>query len=159
MRRYFRTFGQQLIGYCWLLLVVVLTFQAVISAAGAAHLEADGLHVRVGAYNVSFLSEASAAEIGQMLNGFDLDIVGLTEVPRAPASAALAAAIGVDHFVVGTISSGQSADKLKALVSRSPLSAMSEIDLSASQGGFVGGGGSAAPRGCRGDLWGFPHRG
>jgi hypothetical protein len=109
----------------------------------AAHSEADGLHIRVGAYNVSFFSEASATEIGTMLESFDLDIAGLTETPRAPATSDIANAMGANYFVAGRISSGQSADKLKGIVSHTPLSSISEINLSASQGGFVGGGESA----------------
>lgn len=76
----------------------------VVDVSHAAHRDSDGLHVRVGAYNVSFCSEASAAEIGKMLKSFDLDIVGLTEVPRAPVSGDLAAAVGAKHFVAGAIS-------------------------------------------------------
>lgn len=109
------------------------------SMAHAARRSPAGLHVRVGAYNVSFLSEATAAEIGQMLKTFNLDIIGLTEVPRSPASHDLAAAAGADHFVVGTISSGQSKDKLKTIVSRTPLGPMSEIDLLAKDGFVTGG--------------------
>jgi hypothetical protein len=108
-------------------------------AADGAKRKNNGLHVRVGAFIVSFLSEASAEEIGKMLKSYDLDIVGLTEVPRAPASQDLATAVGADYFVVGTISSGESEDKLKTIVCRTPLSPMSEIDLFAKDGFVTGG--------------------
>ena len=124
-------------------LVVALETALFSTKAQAAQSESDGLHIRVGAYNVSFFSEAPATEIGTMLESFDLDIAGLTETPRAPATSDIANATGANHFVAGTISSGQSADKLKGIVSHTPLSSASEINLSASQGGFVGGGESA----------------
>lgn len=127
----------------YVLVLMAFAASSITQSIQAAQLEQDGLHVRVGAYNVSFFSEASANEIGTMLNSFNLDVVGLTEVPRAPATGDLAAAMQANHFVAGTISSGQSDDKLKSIVSHSSLSPMSEIDLSAAQGGFVGGGESA----------------
>ena len=122
--------------------VVVVTAIFVCLMADKAHAarrSSAGLHVRVGAYNVSFLSEAPAGEIGQTLRSLNLDIIGLTEVPRSPASHDLAAAAGADHFVVGSISSGQSKDKLKTIVSRTPLGPMSEIDLLAKDGFVTGG--------------------
>lgn len=121
-------------------LAIAIATSVVASQCDAADRKGDSVHIRVAAYNVSFLSEASAAEIGEMLKKHDFDIVGLTEVPQSPATSELAKAMGAKYHVTGTISSGTSKDKLKAIVSRTPLGPMTEINCSAAQGGFVSGG-------------------
>ena len=87
------------------------------------------IHVRVAAYNVEFGKNASPEEIGRMFKPYNLDIIGFNEVPDGDWTARVGNVLGMRHSYVGKISSANHKDKYKSILSRTPLEATVEHDL------------------------------
>jgi maltose 6'-phosphate phosphatase len=88
------------------------------------------IHVRVAAYNVEFGKNASPEEIGEMFKPYNLDIIGFNEVPDGDWTARVGKVLGMKHSYVGKISSANHKDKYKSILSRTPLEATVEHELS-----------------------------
>ena len=88
------------------------------------------IHVRVAAYNVEFGKNASPEEIGKMFKPYNLDIIGFNEVPDGDWTARVGKVLGMKHSYVGKISSANHKDKYKSILSRTPLEATVEHELS-----------------------------
>ncbi len=87
------------------------------------------LHVRVAAYNVEFGKNATPEQIGEMFKPYNLDIIGFNEVPDGDWTARVGKMLGMHHSYVGKISSANHKDKYKSILSRTPLEAMAEHEL------------------------------
>ena len=85
--------------------------------------------VRVATYNIAFGSMGTPEQIGEMLKSYDLDVVGLCEVPAGDWSARLGKVLGMEHVYVGQHSPLGYKDKYKSIVSRTPLSDTREYHL------------------------------
>ena len=88
------------------------------------------IHVRVAAYNVEFGKNASPEEIGRIIKPYNLDIIGFNEVPDGDWTARVGKVVGMRHSYVGKISSANHKDKYKSILSRTPLQATFEHELS-----------------------------
>ena len=88
------------------------------------------IHVRVAAYKEEFGKNASPEEIGKMFNPYKLDIIGFNEVPDGDWTARVGKVLGMKHSYVGKISSANHKDKYKSILSRTPLEATVEHELS-----------------------------
>ena len=104
----------------WGLLVVGTVF---------ANESKGSIHVRVAAYNVEFGKNASPEEIGRMFKSYNLDIIGFNEAPDGNWTARVGKVVGMKHTYVGKISSANHKDKYKSILSRTPLEATVEHDL------------------------------
>ncbi|MEX0742585.1 MAG: endonuclease/exonuclease/phosphatase family protein [Phycisphaeraceae bacterium] len=82
---------------------------------------ADGVVIRVMAYNVEFGRSATPEEIGAALKPYDLDVVTFNEVPADDWTARVGAVLGMEHAYVGEISSANHKDKYRSILSRTPL--------------------------------------
>ena len=87
------------------------------------------ISVRVAAYNVEFGKNASPEEIGGMFKPYNLDIIGFNEVPDGDWTARVGKVVGMKHTYLGKISSANHKDKYKSILSRTPLEATVEHDL------------------------------
>jgi len=107
-----------------------LTLLLVILAAGAP-LRGDerAPTIRVATYNVAFGSMGTPEQIGEMLKPYELDAVGLCEVPAGDWSTRLGKVLGMGHVYVGQHSPLGYKDKYKAIVSRTPLADTREYHL------------------------------
>jgi maltose 6'-phosphate phosphatase len=85
------------------------------------------LHLKVSAYNVEYSTNASAEEIGEALKRFDFDLVAFSEAPGGDWTKRVAAAMDMDHVVVGKYSTAGHEDKYKTIASRTPLYGYEEI--------------------------------
>ena len=87
------------------------------------------IHVRVAAYNVEFGKSATPKQIGEMFKPYNLDIIGFNEVPDGDWTARVGKFLGMKHGYVGKISSANHKDKYKSILSRTPLEATAEHEL------------------------------
>ena len=87
------------------------------------------IHVRVAAYNVEFGKNATPEQIGEMFKPYKLDIIGFNEVPDGDWTARVGKVLGMKHSYVGKISSANHKDKYKSILSRTPLEATAEHEL------------------------------
>ena len=87
------------------------------------------VHVRVAAYNVEFGRSTTPEQVGKMFKPYKLDIIGFNEVPDGEWTARAGNVLGMRHSYVGKISSANHKDKYKSILSRSPLEATVEHDL------------------------------
>ena len=86
--------------------------------------------VRVAAYNVEFGRNTTPEQVGKMFEPYDLDIIGFNEVPGGDWTARVGKVLGMKHSYVGKISSANHKDKYKSILSRTPLDATVEHELS-----------------------------
>ena len=91
--------------------------------------EPNNIHVRVAAYNVDFGKNASPEEIGKMFKPYNLNIIGFNEVPDGEWTGRVGKVLGMKHTYVGKISSANHKDKYKSILSRTPLDATAEHEL------------------------------
>ena len=87
------------------------------------------VHVRVAAYNVEFGRSTTPEQVGKMFKPYKLDIIGFNEVPDGEWTARVGNVLGMRHSYVGKISSANHKDKYKSILSRTPLEATVEHDL------------------------------
>jgi len=85
--------------------------------------------VRVAAYNVEFGRSTTPERVGDMFKPHKLDIIGFNEVPDGDWTARVGKVLGMEHSYVGKISSANHKDKYKSILSRTPLKATSEHEL------------------------------
>jgi len=84
-------------------------------------------YLKVAAYNVEYSKNASAEEIGEAFKRFDFDVVAFSEAPGGDWTKRVAAAMGMDHVVVGKYSTAGHDDKYKTIASKTPLFGTEEI--------------------------------
>lgn len=84
---------------------------------------------RMVAYNVEFGKNATAEEIGKMLEFYQPDIVAFNEVPGGDWTARVGKVLDLPHVYVGKISSADHQDKYKSILSRTPLENKQEHKL------------------------------
>jgi exonuclease III len=83
--------------------------------------------IKVAAYNVEFSKNASAAEIGEALKGYNFDVVCFSEAPGGDWTKDVALVMGLDHIVPGKYSTAGHKDKYKTIASRMPLYDYEEV--------------------------------
>jgi endonuclease/exonuclease/phosphatase family metal-dependent hydrolase len=106
-----------------------MAFLLVAVGAVSLHAAEPAPKIRVAAYNVAFGSMGSPEQIGEMLKAYDLDLVGLCEVPAGDWSVRMGKVLGMDHVYVGQHSPLGYKDKYKAIISRTPLADTREYHL------------------------------
>ncbi|MEX0770980.1 MAG: endonuclease/exonuclease/phosphatase family protein [Balneolaceae bacterium] len=79
------------------------------------------VQLKVATYNVEVSRSATAHEIGEALKPYNFDVICFSEAPGGDWSENVAAALGLDHVVVGRYSTAGHEDKYKSIVSRTPL--------------------------------------
>lgn len=87
----------------------------------------EAIFIKVAAYNVEYSKNASAEEIGEAFKPFDFDVVAFSEAPGGDWTKRVAAAMGMEHVVVGKYSTAGHEDKYKTIASRTPLYGYEEI--------------------------------
>ena len=92
--------------------------------------------VRVASYNVVFGSMTTPEQLGEMFKPYNLDIIGLSEVPDGDWTARVGKVLGMEHSYVGKISSANHKDKYKSILSRMPLNGTTEHELRVNRRGF-----------------------
>ena len=85
------------------------------------------LKLKVAAYNVEYSKNATAEEIGEAFKPYDFDVVAFSEAPGGEWTKRVAAAMGMEHVVVGKYSTAGHDDKYKTIASRTPLYGYEEI--------------------------------
>ena len=91
---------------------------------------AEGPFVRVAAYNVQYGKWCKPEQVGEMFKEYNLDVVGLGEVPGGDWTARVGKVLGMQHSHVGKLSSGNPKDnKYKSILSKTPLEDMAEYDV------------------------------
>lgn len=95
--------------------------------ASEAASEATIPQLKVAAYNVEYSKNASAEEIGEAFKPYDFDVVAFSEAPGGEWTKRVAAAMGMEHVVVGKYSTAGHDDKYKTIASRTPLYGYEEI--------------------------------
>jgi len=110
----------------------ISAFWFLVMGAGVGAAEPDkSVKVRVAAYNVEFGSNASPEEIGRMFKPYDLDVIGLNEVPDGDWTARVGKVLGLQHTYVGQVSSANHKNKYKSILCRTPLEDTVEYELRA----------------------------
>ncbi len=89
--------------------------------------EAEPFYLKVAAYNVEYSKNASAEEIGEAFKPFDFDVVAFSEAPGGDWTKRVAAAMDMEHVVVGKYSTAGHNDKYKTIASKTPLFGYEEI--------------------------------
>jgi len=77
----------------------------------------------------SLEKNATPEQIGEMFKPYNLDIIGFNEVPDGDWTARVGKVLGMQHSYVGKISSANHKDKYKSILSRAPLEATAEHEL------------------------------
>ncbi|WP_158856413.1 endonuclease/exonuclease/phosphatase family protein [Lunatibacter salilacus] len=88
---------------------------------------ADAVFLKVAAYNVEYSKNASAEEIGEAFRPFDFDVVAFSEAPGGDWTKRVAAAMDMEHVLVGKHSTAGHDDKYKTIASKTPLYGYEEI--------------------------------
>lgn len=109
------------------ILILILWGMEIRMVASEANKDVD---VRVAAYNVEFGRNTTPEQVGKMFEPYDLDIIGFNEVPGGDWTARVGKVLGMKHSYVGKISSANHKDKYKSILSRTPLDATVEHELS-----------------------------
>ena len=110
--------------------IIVSCFLVMRTGQGASGSDKEkSVKVRVAAYNVEFGANASPEEIGRMFKPYNLDVIGLNEVPDGDWTARVGEVLGLQHSYVGRISSANHKDKYKSILSRTPLKRTIEHEL------------------------------
>jgi len=111
-------------------LSIIVSFLWMVGVSLGAPESDKSIHVRVAAYNVEFGKNATPEQIGEMFKPYNLDIIGFNEVPDGDWTARVGKVLGMHHSYVGKISSANHKDKYKSILSRTPLEATVEHELS-----------------------------
>lgn len=85
--------------------------------------------VRIGAFNVMFGARGTPEEVARLLYSYHLDLVAFAEVPDGDWTERAGKVLGLPYAYVGKISSANQEDKLKAILSATPLSDIGETRL------------------------------
>ena len=112
-------------------IIIAITLSGLLAVSSLLSANSNGsISVRVAAYNVEFGKNAAPEEIGKMFKPYNLDIIGFNEVPDGEWTARVGKVLGMKHTYVGKISSANHKDKYKSILSRTPLEATVEHELS-----------------------------
>ena len=109
------------------ILILILWGMEIRMVASESNKDVD---VRVAAYNVEFGRNTTPELVGNMFEPYDLDMIGFNEVPGGEWTARVGKVLGMKHSYVGKISSANHKDKYKSILSRTPLDATVEHELS-----------------------------
>lgn len=83
--------------------------------------KSDPVELNIAAYNVEVSRNATASEIGEALQEYNLDIVGFSEAPGGNWTNEVAEVLDMDHVVVGQYTTAGHDNKYKSIISRTPL--------------------------------------
>lgn len=92
----------------------------------ASPTEDKPIRVRGACYNVEFGRSTTPEQVGEMLKPYNLDIIGLNEVPGGDWTARVGRVLEMEHSYVGKVSSANHKDKYKSILSRTPLDGSEE---------------------------------
>lgn len=89
--------------------------------------ESSAAEIRIAAYNVEVSRNATAREIGEALQQYNLDIIGFSEAPGGNWTNEVAEVLGMDHVVSGRYTTAGHDDKYKTIASKTPLYDLEEV--------------------------------
>jgi maltose 6'-phosphate phosphatase len=121
--------SMQMKRYCSIMLVLLCLVP--FAPIATAQEPIIGGRVRLAAYNVLFGNWGEPQRVAEMLQPYDLDIIGFSEVPGGDWTERVGHVLGMKHVYVGEISSANHKDKYKSILSRTPLAGTHEIAIKA----------------------------
>jgi endonuclease/exonuclease/phosphatase family metal-dependent hydrolase len=89
--------------------------------------EPESVELRIAAYNVEVSRNATAQEIGEALQQYELDVIGFSEAPGGSWTNEVAEILGMDHVVSGRYTTAGHDDKYKTIASKTPLYGLEEV--------------------------------
>jgi len=88
------------------------------------------IRIRMATWNLEFGKNVAPEQAAKALEPWRFDVVCFNEVPGGDWSAKAAEALGMRNSATGAISSANHKDKYRSILSGSPLSGITEIELS-----------------------------